>query len=471
MLRRKANNYALTLLSIVTISLVMIGVASAAFAQNPTVVIDGAGNICPGYGGYTARFAICIQNTVGWALNRYLVQFFSYFIDTVNIACVFAVLIWGITAFMGKPQSVSRTAFMLAIKIGFIVFLINLGGYITLFPALIDIVNWMVNIVTGYTAIDLSPHCPYAPFIWHRIDCALNMLIGGIFQPTTISFGFIGFIFAMLFSKGIGIALFFFGLAIVIQTILAVLHALFILLSAYIALALLAIVAPLVIPLILFKNTKAYFEKWLRMTFGVMLQPVFLFAYLSLFLIAMEIAIFTGPYSIYRSIACNAVDNPQFSIGAYVINSGQLQQRSGPEALWAMVVSQETRSFAGAPSGATQQVGGMAGNNAVTNVGPDGSALFRNNGVSIDLSVDALNIEQMAAMCRLTPLQYIIRMVLSFFAAAAVIYIFYTMLHVVPYLGTLISGDLFGLPNLSNMIPMNAVQGNQLMKRLGFGGG
>lgn len=481
--QKKENNPLFSLLFFsACIALMFAGFDSFAASgdTNPTVVLDEFNRICPAGEGLTARFAICIQNTVSWAVNRYLAVYLSYFIATINVVITFAVIMYAIMVFIGKANP-SREGVVLAIKIGFIVFLINLGNYALLFPALIDIINWFVTIVTSYATVHLSPHCPNDPFIWNRLDCALNMLIGGILSNwRTIATGLTGFALLMIFSKGVGMLLALFAAGIIVKVVLAVLHALFILLSAYIALALLSLLAPIIIPLILFQATKAYFEKWLKMLIGVMLQPIFLFAYLALFLIALEMAIFSGPYSIYRAITCDYaaspqpmpgdVDNPNFAIGNFLIQSGVIQQREGAESPFAFVVGQNTREFAGTPQGAQAKEGGYAGENAVKDAGKDGVRLFDNNGVTVDIGVDALNLEFLAKRCSgKSVLEYLIQLILSFFAAAAVVYIFSTMIQVIPYLGTLVSGDLFGLPNLSNIIPLGSVAGSDFMSKLGLG--
>ena len=464
----------------------MAGVANDTLAQNPnapishlpmpvgegiyqTQIVNPEGKICQQFSGLTAKFVRCIQYTVMWALHNYLGVYISYFVSTVNAMMMLATVLYGFFVLTGRAQPAGREAVILLLKIGFIIWLINLSNFNGLLPYLFGSIDWMIALVTNYTAVQLSPQCPYSPYIWYRIDCALHLLIGGIFGGS-IATGLVGFLLAMLFSKGVGMLIFIFGATILISTLQTILHAVFILISAYIALALLTLLAPIMIPLILFRATKAYFEKWIRMIIGVMLQPIFLFAYLAMFLIALEVSIFTGPYSVYRSIACdgNIVEKRGFSIGGYVLNSGEVQQRSGESSIWSMVVSQDNRIFEGTPQAAEVEArpAGLGGQDAVGR----GDRLHR-SGISVDIPTDAININGMAAKCNRSPAAYIIRIILSFFAAAAVVYIFSTMLHVIPYLGTMISGDLFGLPNLSNMIPMQSLHGSQFLSKLGFGGG
>lgn len=449
--------------------------ASDSYAQStsPIQVVDVNGNICSAYNGFTAKIVNCIQGTVVWATNRYLANFNQAFIDTVNVLATFATLLFGFLLFSGRAQASAREAFTLAFKVGIVIFLVNMGAFATIFPAITNSIDWLINLVSQYTAVSLSNRCPYDPFVWNRIDCALNLLIGGILPGSTIAMGLLGLVSAMLFSGGVGIAIFFFGLALILTVIMAFFQALFILLSAYIALALLAILAPMMIPLILFRTTKGYFEKWLRLMIGVILQPLFLFTYLTIFLIALEISIFTGPYSVYRSIACDAADNSNFQVGTYVNGSGAIGERNGASALMSLVAGQDSSKFAGNPENTVAQQGGPLGEEATKKVADKGNKLYNNGaGISIDLAANAVDIPWLAQGCNgMNGLTYFIRLLLSMFTALAVVYIFYTMLQFIPYLGTLISSDLFGLPNLSQLMPMDGVNSTKLAQKFGFGGG
>jgi type IV secretory pathway VirB6-like protein len=483
--RIKNNAFGLALSLLFAFGMVLSTAQQAHAQNNPYVVTTNSvqdimrgatGPICSAYvdpvtgvvtqlSGLTARFVLCIQGTVIWALQRYLGNFVDdYIINLINVMCAFAVLLYGFMVSTGRAQGASREGVILALKIGIVVWLVNKSAFSAIFPAIIGSIDWLLALVTEYTAVQFSGLCPYSPFIWNRVDCALNLLIGGILPGTTIFSGFIGFVAAMLFSSGIGVAVFFFGIGIIIALLKTIFQAMFILISAYIALALLALLAPLMIPLILFRATKAYFEKWLRMMIGVILQPLFLFTYMTIFLIALDVSLFTGQFSVYRSITCGAT----IPVGNYIWSSGAVSERSGPSALFSMNISQRPRNFEGTPQGTQSAFGGPVGNEAVKQVADPKKPFSVGSFFNMDLTALALDIGQLAANCNVSPLLYFVRLVLSLFTAMAVIYIFSTMLQFIPYLGTLISSDLFGLPNLMNAFPMDKMTGHNLGKKLGF---
>jgi hypothetical protein len=218
------------------------------------------------------------------------------------------------------------------------------------------------------------------------------------------------------------------------------------------------------IPLILFRATKAYFEKWLKMMIGVILQPIFLFTYMTIFLIALDVSLFTGPFSVYRSITCGV----PMPVGNYLYNSGAVSERSGPSALLNANVSQRPNTFEGTATGTTKVYVGIPGNDATKKAADPKKPFTVGSFFNMDITAVALDIKQLAANCGTDSLFFFVRLILSLFTALAVIYIFSTMLQFIPYLGTLISGDLFGLPNLMSAFPTDKITGHNIAKKLGF---
>lgn len=477
--------------------------ASESYAQtNPIIVVPNSvddimrgatGPICSAYvdpltgysvplTGLTSRMVNCILGTVSWATQKYLGTFGNAFIDTVNVLAVMATILLGFFILTGRTQAVGRETVMLIIKVGVVIWMVNLGAFATLFPAVLYTIEWLVGLVTNYTNIPLtgilSSSCPYSPFIWNRVDCVINTLVGGLTANVPLNFGIIGLISAMLFSSGVGVGIFFFLIGILLAILKSVFQAMFILLSAYIAIALLVVIAPLMIPLILFRATKQYFEKWLRLLIGVMLQPIFLFAYLTMFLIALEVAVFSGDFSVYRSIACDYATVPGFTIGDYINRSGAIAERSGTSSFLSANFSQRPKNFEGTSDGAQTNFAGSLGTIAEKNVTdpdapfatcdantPGGLANCSSNNVSI--KVMAAQISQLAANCNnMNPVTYFVRLILSLFTAMALIYVFSTMLQFIPYLGTLISsGDLFGLPSLMKELPGDLISKSKLQDK------
>jgi len=268
-------------------------------------------DICPGTG-LLHRMMPCIKETVIRATTSFLLPFSTYMARTVTACCILAVIFWGISMAAGKNNATMRDAFVLAVKIGAVtMFTANFGG---LYSMVLDATEGLASLFFSvshsfisyqegfYNSDEACPVIagePNSLFIWGEVDCVLNLIVGGILPSSTISIGLIGFLVACLKSNAIGFLIGLFGILIIILFVLAVFRALYIFVSAYIALSIMMIISPLFIPLILFQVTKAYFTKWLRLTLGFMVQPVIVWAYLNMLMIGFNVIIWAGPNSIY----------------------------------------------------------------------------------------------------------------------------------------------------------------------------
>jgi len=329
--------------------------------------------------------------------------------------------------------------------------------------------------------------------IWEQVDCAIETLVGGIFSPFTLAFGMAGFLMGALLSTTAGVFIALMGIYIVIQILYALAKATYVFISAYIAFAFMVIISPLFIPCILFRVTKPYFDKWLRLTISFMLQPMILFAYLSMLMVAADLTIFTGPNSIYRVLAGNAVDSPGFELGAYLVQIGAYtEEPMGGQAIGVnpRKVLNEVGAPGAADSGAAGKIGDLAIRNSQAWVQNDVyNSLGIGNGGSdlrffkVDWPTTAVDWEWLAMLdgslqyppTGPDPTQYMIKVFTSFFMATVVAYIFLTMLDSLPFLSAGLAGVPAGMPTLGQ--GSIAPPGSNLMESFkakmsgGLGGG
>ncbi len=307
--------------------------------------------------GIMKRMVICVQGLVIPATYHIMNDFANdYFYGPIAAAMTLAVLFWGWLMVVGKHSAPMRDAFTVALKIGCVSLFTYVLGKSSiwpdgLFPVLINIVDEFSGIVTSYIGYSTSIKCAATlnqADVWGRVDCALNTLIGGIFDPSLLLAGLFGFFVCAFISGTFGLFVALIGFACIATLVFALLRATYVTISAYVALALMAIISPIFITCVLFSVTRAYFDKWLKLTIGFMLQPMFLFAYLSMMLAAFDTVVYDGPYSIYRALvpanvigssgsfraypARNPVTNPdgEFLIGAWLFDSGVYQEADGP---------------------------------------------------------------------------------------------------------------------------------------------
>jgi hypothetical protein len=439
--------------------------AGDAFAQ----VIGSNGEICPAYSGFLSRIVPCIIDVIVATTTNYLSTYIVYFTGTMSALMTLAVLIYAITMLTGRTNSVTREGVILVLKLGGVMFTMNVLA--VLFPTFMDMMSFLVYSVSFYLPAVLQNQCPFANNLWESVDCGLAYLVGGILPGFGVENGLFGFLVASLFSGPIGVATFFFGLGVMLVLVYTLFQAVYILLGAYVSLALLMAISPLMVPLLVLKVTKGYFEKWLRLLMSVILQPMFLFAYLTMMLLTMESVIFTGPFALYRTIACGAVDGnwsqSGFNIGNYIAYSGGAAERDS----YAFTVNQTPEIL---PEPRVSSNTGIPGQAALDESGTDirvfGTMFGRLMGnIGVEMPTVALNYNVLAGACGMSSFAYVLNVLLSFVMAAAMAYVMYALIGVIPYLGAGMTGELFGIQSLERSL--EKVLLGKFMPQIGKGGG
>ncbi|MFO0388980.1 MAG: type IV secretion system protein [Alphaproteobacteria bacterium] len=478
----KTKNNSLVRLLSALLMVVVVFSTSSSFAydfQDGIVAIDSTtGKICPdpnGDGipnndGLTARFVVCIKEPILVAVRDFLSVFCNYLASFVAAAGSLAVILWGALMVTGKNSAPVRDLGVLAVKLGAVaIFTDNFGGF---FPVFLDTMEWMLEAVTSYVAFSPSFGCLPANGsasigMWQRVDCTLDSLVGGIFSPFNIYLGITGFLVSALFSQSVGLFIGLLGLMVIGQLIWAMARGLYIFISAYIAFALMVCVSPLFIPLILFRATFGYFEKWLRITMGFMLQPVFLFTYLAMMMAAYDVVVYTGTNSLYRSIAGNEVDNPGFKLGDWLLNNGVYANSSqssqaynvDPKKVFDGLAMQKiktgvlgtTKDLAGPEVKLTEQVTDPSewreNSGLPKNIFMD--KLLPLNYFIVDLPVKAIDwkhLSQINGYDANDPTDYWIDLMLAFVMAVLISYIFLLMIDLLPFIGSGVAGDVLSMP-------------------------
>ena len=307
--------------------------------------------------GLVKRFVYCVKGLVLPAAYKIMNEYSNtYFYGPIAAACTLAVALWGFLLVTGKQSATARDAFVVALKIGSVFFFTYVLGQSSiwpqgLFPVLVEVVDELGGIVTAYIGYSSNMKCAQAyavTDIWGRVDCALNALIGGIFNPSMLLAGLLGFLVCAFVSGAFGLFIALAGFGIIALLLQAVLRATYIAATAYVALAVMALISPIFITMILFGTTRGYFEKWVKLLISFVLQPIFLLAYLAMMLAAFDTVVYDGKYSIYRAIvpandigyypaplASYPPRNPQtnpdgeFLIGQWLWDEGLYRQASG----------------------------------------------------------------------------------------------------------------------------------------------
>jgi hypothetical protein len=483
--------------------------------------------------GLTKRIVLCIKESILAAVKNTLVPFANFFSKLIAVMCVLAVIIWSFLAIAGRRSAHTREVFTLAVKIGLVLmFTANFGSAFFdpddehggFYGLIMDAMEELLGVIVGYAMFSPSfaENCPalatvvpsssplYVFRIWDIMDCSIEMLVGGIFSPLTLSSGLVGFLVAALVSNPLGLFIGLLGFGIIIMLLFAIARAVYIFITGYIAFALMVLVSPMFIPLILFKGTIAYFEKWLKVTIGFLLQPIFTFAYLAMLLAAYDVVVVDGPKSLFRSITGSDYEYAMsIGIGQWVLQSGSLLPKDRAEV--AVNLNYNKIRNACAAEGGNTGVGncdindpqikkrdtgvlGTIGEEVVDNVGKfqrdiydvlGNQNIFKTGvpvtGIEWDyvLMVSKFNDPDldefmqaffMFDVCRDNPgmqipdfldcfasqdpmnyegkyyYPYIIGIALSAFMAVVVVFIFMSMLQYLPFIGSGISGEVLSMP-------------------------
>jgi hypothetical protein len=460
---------------------------------NPPSSPFNAGIVNPSLG-FTSRLIPCIRDSVIFATLTIVKTFSAYIYQFLLAAFTLAIVTYGVLVLSGSGGNPTQAGIILLLKISSI--MLVLSSFDVIYPQMLSSVEGLLDIIAAQSAAAPSsgglwrntntsagtgnfcqiiapnatnPAEGHIMTVWNVLDCYLDLLVGGIFSPFSLESGLIGFIIGITFSSVIGaiIGLAAFYMLITILSITA--RSVYIFLTSYIAFSFMAILSPLIIPCILFKSTKGYFDSWLRITFSFMLQPVFAFGYLIMFLTAVDVTILNGEYSLNYAIAGDASKistNPNFRIGKWVNDNGMLKVELKDKENIALTMDGAIKEFSNyAPTNGltdpshTSVEGVQAKIPALANVTaefPFGKHFFGDGGGLINYFQQGLELKTFqweelarvrnfsaynlahgdaAKMDKLT-MEFKIKLFTAFISALVMMYLFYSLIDYIPFIGT-----------------------------------
>lgn len=314
-------------------------------ATSPAEGLEG-GNLkdykvtsCSGEG-IASRFVPCIRAVVIDAAYLFFDEVYPLFENAIYAALTLAVILYGVmlvTQWVPTPKASTET-FIFIIKIGAVVgFTSNIEIIYNLSISLLDGFIYSVTnySFSGYGGFALR--CPpgtefegasYGPGsadwmpLWHRIDCVLDRVIGiNARAGEEISSGILAFLWDNAFTGAMGIMVFLGGLYMIASLIMGLFRAIAQYIISIMLLGLIVMTGLIFIPFILFRQTAMeYFRKWLRIFISTILQPVIVFAFMSVLITALDVTMFSGPNSFYRTVAGDNSDAADFSLSRYMVD-------------------------------------------------------------------------------------------------------------------------------------------------------
>lgn len=366
------------ILSLVFLMLLMMG------EFTPTRAADEMATTCNQYyAGITNRIAGCVRDSLAKAAENYFDTgdgFYAGLQLAIQAVMTISVAVFGCMAAFGMLEKPGRDSLMLLIKLACVAYFVtasdtNYQMVIRMMDGSARAVLQMVprtgqadNSGTKFDQItcfnnlnrateDLDgEESDYSPYMqtaspWLAFDCLLDSVIGikpkdlsktglnGInqaFRNATntgeqgLARGLFNFFFASFQSSVMGAMLAIIGFVFVWSMINMIVKALFVYLAGYIGVTMMMIVGPLFIPLILFQATRSYFDKWIKLVFSFALQPIIILAFIVFSIAAVDLAMFSGSYSVMYRIAGDASRETGFSLNAYLTQIREIPNSDPP---------------------------------------------------------------------------------------------------------------------------------------------
>jgi hypothetical protein len=298
---------------------------------------------CDCYDGVANRIVGCVRQTIDNAAERFFnprTGFFSIVKQAVFALITFSVVIYGVMVASGMVEKLGRDTLVLLLKVGFVVWGVENTDWI--YQQMMAMVDALSAAMFNFNTLDAVPDnaCPNKPSVWMRIDCVLDTIIGidmserlsearpglnsenwanDLGSASGLERGLVGVFFTIMKGSDIGFITGVIGLIATWTMVVFLVKVLFSFLAAFIGLAFMVMLGPLFIPLVIFKSTKQYFDKWYQFIITTALQPVLMLTFVTFATAAMDLVIFSGERSIYQTIAGNEAKQPGFNMNSYLI--------------------------------------------------------------------------------------------------------------------------------------------------------
>lgn len=242
-----------------------------------------------GDNGVTQRIIFCMRRAVDSGVAAFFEVFNPQLMAYLAAMVLLAITMFGMQLMGGAEESVAKAVFTMAFKVGGVVlFTQQFGGFWNdLFPIMESLAGYTASYLTQGNYSDFLSSCAYGGGedirnIWGLVDCLTERMF--LASQPVLAVLFV----AMLFTNVIGFFVFFFAIEMVLAFIFLILRCAWLFIAAYFYLAFLVIISPLIIPLLLFKKTTQYFQKWLQQFVSMLIQPMILFGFMAFFFATLD---------------------------------------------------------------------------------------------------------------------------------------------------------------------------------------
>jgi type IV secretory pathway VirB6-like protein len=267
----------------------------------PLSTIDANGNVIPctgpgGTGVLIGGIVPCLNKIIEVNGVRLADKFRELLMPVFTAFLTLVIIFFGVKLLQGEGE-VGKGAFLLVIKIAFVI------GFLNLFPSLIpvasSIMREIIGVVAGTLVDPADFNCDVAQYLkpggdllWAQMDCVMGKLWGftikpGSGQPNMLlaasAFGMLG---GIAFNGATGVFIFLTIIGVLYTLLSTIIKTMAAYVNGFILVTVLIIIAPIFLPLMLLQVTTPYFDKWWRGMLAAMLLPVMVSTY---FVVAMLI--------------------------------------------------------------------------------------------------------------------------------------------------------------------------------------
>jgi type IV secretory pathway VirB6-like protein len=260
------------------------------------------------------------QGYIPAVTQSFLTSVEKYFTPMLKAMLIVAVAFFGFKMAMASLERPNSETFILLFKMGGICYFYTHATFY--YKYLLAILQNLADLVSHASiSLNTAGFCNDSndngmASLWGRWDCIFNFIFG--FHGAELAVGGIAaYLFEMLTSSGYtgtptGVPTDFFAGSTVLVAVIGLyaIFALFFACMRFVHLYLMSVLALsfiycfgfLFVPLILFRGTMQYFQQWLAMIFSFILTPMMLLAFMGMMMVAMDISIFSGDYSVWKMI-------------------------------------------------------------------------------------------------------------------------------------------------------------------------
>lgn len=257
-------------------------------------------------------FTDTAQGIIPSVTRKFLATATVDYLPVVGILLLLATVFHGYRLMTGDlNQNLKGSAVILLLKMGAIYFFMYNAAMI--YGYMVGILqNLSEKISQVASAAHTTAFCnnAYTPNVannsqwqngmWARWDCFFHYLLG--LNGTLAENSIISFLFLMIFTMGTGILVCIMGLFIIASLLMAAFKFIHVYVTSLLSLSFMFCLGYLFVPLILFRVSYQYFRQWLSLVIGYIITPIIMFGFMGVMLVAMDVALFTGKYSVWCTI-------------------------------------------------------------------------------------------------------------------------------------------------------------------------